>query len=333
MKSSDVAQEDMTQKSTSTYAHRKALLHSHSKRGAHRTPARRTASTISFFFGLVILIIPLAEEARAESDEVGHAIDYCRYFPSGIESSDKRTALCEVKNTIDYCRYFPSTVKLSDERTVLCFDGSIELGLDLSIFHDLKERGYFVMRSPGGYPRESMLLSNILREKAALVVLYDYCLSACANFVLVANKTYVAKDTIVAWHDVESRLETLTATECHGAGLKLLRREYSVRYGADTNRTLDHACETSELFRTFFRERELDDRHIYQPQTHYTKKTVRFASMEGIDKRTIFWMWNPQNYRDYFKSRVSFDSYPRSQDEVDSIIARFRLGIRVVFDP
>jgi hypothetical protein len=297
----------MTQKSTIAYACRKASLRSNSRRGTHRTPARRAASIVSFFFGFALLIVLLAQEARAESDEGGHAIDYCRHFPS--------------------------TVRLSDDGTILCFDGPIELDTDLSIFHRLKKRGYFVMRSAGGYPRESMLLANILREKDALIVLYDYCFSACANFVLVANKTYVAKDTVVAWHAVESLLGKLTATECHGAGLKLLRKEYFARYGADTNRTLDYICEASELFRAFFSGRELDNQHIYKPQTHHTKKTERLLLMNGIDKKEFFWMWNPQNYGDYFKSRVFFDSYPRSQDEVDSIIARHRLGIRIVFDP
>jgi hypothetical protein len=323
----------MKQKPTIAGARGKAALGSNPRRGAHRTPARRAASIVGFLFGFVILIVLLAQEARAESDKVGHAIDYCRYFSSSIKSNDNGIALCEIRNAIDYCRHFPSTIRLSDDRNVMCFDGPIELDLDVSVFRHLKERGYFVMRSPGGSVREALLLSNILREKRALVVLYDYCLSACADFILVANKTYVAKETVVAWHDVEARPWRATATECHGAGLKLLRQEYSAHYGANTNRTVDRICATSELFRTFFRERELEYGYTYQPQTHHTKKMVRLASMDGRDKTNVFWMWNPQNYGDYFKSRVSFDSYPKSQDEVDDIIARFQLGIRIVFDP
>src|SRR5262245_61573505 len=50
-------------------------------------------------------------------------------------------------------------------------------------------------------------------------------------------------------------------------------------------------------------------------------------------KDKAFWMWNPQNYGDYFKSRITFESYPISQDEVDEILRRFRLGARVIYDP
>ncbi len=45
-----------------------------------------------------------------------------------------------------------------------------------------------------------MELSDILREKNATVVIRDYCLSACANYVFVAtDRTYVLKNSIVAW--------------------------------------------------------------------------------------------------------------------------------------
>jgi len=268
---------------------------------------------VNVLLAMVMLMIPLVKETLAESEEASHA-------PPD-----------EVWHALEYCRWWPSTITLNYERTVLCFDGRIASDLDLSIFHRLKERGYFVMRSPGGAPRESMLLANILREKRALVILYDYCLSACANYVLVANRTFIRKDTIVAWHGgLDSNL---APTECHGAGLKLSRQEYSARYGADTNHMVDKWCEVDVLLKTFFKERKQDTGHIHEPQTHHTQKMVRFALKEEIDKRRVYWMWNPKNYGDHFKSRVIFDSYPQSQDEVDSIASRLQLGIRIVFDP
>jgi hypothetical protein len=295
VKNSDVAQKEMTQNSTITYAHRKVPLHSNSRRGAHRTPTRRAASIVSFFFGLAILIVLLAQEARAESDKVWNALANCRWQPSAIV--------------------------LNHDGTVLCFDGPIESNLDLSVFRDLKAGGYVVMRSPGGHARTAMLLSDMLREKDALVILYDYCLSACANYVLVANRTFVRKGTIVAWHGgLDSVLGLVTTPWCHRAGLKQRPQEYFDDNGAHTENRVDRWC-------------EWDDRYIHAPQTHYTKMKVRSALMKETDKNNVYWMWNPKNYGDHFKLRVSFDSYPRSQYEVDSIVARHRLGIRIVFDP
>jgi hypothetical protein len=267
--------------------------------------AGRTLLPIYFFLAVIMTIVPHIEEARSQSDEVEHALDTCRQLPR--------------------------TITLNDDRTVLCFDGPIEVGMNLSVSHRLKERGTFVMRSPGGYDREAMLLSNILREKDALVILYDYCLSACANYVLVANRTYVAKDTIVAWHG--GRRPTVTAEKCRGEGLKFLREDLAPYYGPDTNRAVDDICETDALHRTFFQERGMDNRHALEPQTYYTRKMVKLISSEQIDRTRVFWMWNPKNYGDSFKSRVSFVSYPQSQDEVDSLASKLRLGVRIVFDP
>ncbi len=47
-----------------------------------------------------------------------------------------------------------------------------------------------------------------------------------------------------------------------------------------------------------------------------------------------FWMWNPKNYNDYFKDRITFEDYPRDQFEVDDIITRNRIPVRrIIYDP
>jgi hypothetical protein len=86
---------------------------------------------------------------------------------------------------------------------VLCFDGTIGRDLDWDNFHKLKNNSLFVMRSIGGDGISAMKAADILLEKHATVVVYDYCLSACADAFLVASKeTSVAKNTVVAWHSV-----------------------------------------------------------------------------------------------------------------------------------
>lgn len=235
---------------------------------------------------------------------------------------------------IDLCRHFPSSIKLSDDQRILCFDGAIAQDQNLSVLHRLKQDGIFVMRSPGGYAREAMTLSNILREKAATVLLYDYCLSACANYVLVAtNKTYVTKDTVVAWHGGPWSPDE---SQCSDSGREQLRRSYADRYGAEGARFADVTCQTGTLSRSFFKDRQIDDRHIYKPQTEYTKKMMSLALKETDDPRSVFWMWNPINYRDYFKSRIVFEKYPENQSEVNDLLSRFsrsRFGSRYIFDP
>src|SRR5205807_3825768 len=114
--------------------------------------------------------------------------------------------------------------------------------------------------------------------------------------------------------------------------LERLLPEYH-RYRAVAARSVETACQHNKLYREFFKQRGVDDRHIHAPQTFYTKKMVRFAAKGEPDKRKFFWMWNPQNYGDYFKSTIIYESYPTSQDEVDDILAHLRLRTRVFYDP
>ena len=133
----------------------------------------------------------------------------------------------------------------------------------------------------------------------------------------------------MAWHGGPRK------TSCGPGDLDRLRKYYrdAPALLPGGNIPPEVACQTGELLQAFFKQRGIDDRHMYAPQTPYTKKMVDMVVREAADKRKAFWMWNPQNYGDYFKSRITFESYPTSQDDVDEILRRFRLGARVIYDP
>src|SRR5215510_1313113 len=192
---------------------------------------------------------------------------------------------------------WPSYQWLSKDRTVLCFDGQIRADQDPKLFHELKQDGFFVMRSPGGYAYPSMLLANILREKNATVIVYDYCLSACANYFLIAaSRTYVRQDTIVAWHGGIPRYD------CSRVDLDEMRRRYRHQFNLDEDaaaKRVDQFCNEAGLAEAFFKRRGIDDRHTYAPQTVYTQKMVRMATSQRPAKQSVFWMWHPKNQGDY----------------------------------
>jgi len=132
-------------------------------------------SMLSYVFGIVLAGTTTHEAASFEFDKFSAAANYCSNY----------------KNSI----------KLSEDRTILCFDGRITADRDVAAFSELKQNGFFVIRSPGGFAPVGIILSNILLEKNATVIVYDYCLSACANYFLIASSTtYVTKNTVVAWH-------------------------------------------------------------------------------------------------------------------------------------
>jgi hypothetical protein len=58
------------------------------------------------------------------------------------------------------------------------------------------------------------------------------------------------------------------------------------------------------------------------------------AAFAASGNPNIFWMPNPANFGRSFNSKMTFEAYPRSQSEVDEILARLRLEfIRVIYDP
>jgi hypothetical protein len=114
---------------------------------------------------------------------------------------------------------------LSPGKRVLCFDGRIAEDLDATLASDLKEDGLFVVRSPGGYAGPAMALSDIVRDRRATVVAYDYCFSVCAGFFLLASyQTYVLKGTLVVWHHFQSDTLCTFLTAPRDGGPRKLQR-------------------------------------------------------------------------------------------------------------
>jgi hypothetical protein len=232
----------------------------------------------------------------------------------------------------DYCASTKHSIMLSEDRMVLCFDGRIEPDLDVGIFNNLKDRGLFVIRSAGGYADVAMAFANILRARDATVILYDYCLSACANYVLVAsNRTYVTKNTIIAWHSVPRTL--LPTMRCRGEYLEQLHQLFREQYGKEYKPwQVESICRESELSLTFFKDRQIDDRYTREPQTLYLKKMWGVALRQQGNEGRLFWMWNPKNHGDFFKSRITYESYP-TEDEAELFASRWSGRLRLFYDP
>jgi len=102
---------------------------------------------------------------------------------------------------LNYCRSNANQLILNDDRSIFCFDGLVSANRDTSSLQALRDGGLFVVRSEGGSGIDAIKIATLLGEKRATVVIYDYCFSACAQFFFVGPvKTFVSKDSIVAWH-------------------------------------------------------------------------------------------------------------------------------------
>jgi hypothetical protein len=237
------------------------------------------------------------------------------------------------ESAVAYCRgNVTRPIALSDDRTTLCFDGGIS-NQDFSPIERLKENGLFVVRSPGGSVAAAIAVANLLRDKNAIVVVYDYCISACAHYLLIASdQTAVRKSTIVAWHFMRG-LEC-SEMKSYDAGWPE-RLQVEVCPSVSWEQQRDYR-EAEALSLRFYTERTLVPGlfggGFDTPQSIHITKMLKSMSNETGALPELLWMWNPRFYKAVFKTKVTYEAYPESQAEVDEIAARIGYR-RVLYDP
>jgi hypothetical protein len=217
------------------------------------------------------------------------------------------------------------------DKRILCFDGKILPGQDVSLAKGLEEKGLFVVRSPGGDVVTAIALADLLRDRRATVVVYDYCLLACASYLLFASEeTFVQRDSLVAWHYSDDPPWCPSLVEPKDDGPKRLEvepcsdapPEYQSGYK-----------EFRDLSRKFYAARIVDPLIEWPPESFLMRKILR-NKFEGTGRfPDVFWTWNPRYYASAIKTKVVYEAYPKNQDEVDTIAARLRFLYRVIYDP
>jgi len=222
---------------------------------------------------------------------------------------------------------------LSPDKQILCFSGEVTPNLDLSLAKGLEQDGLFVVRSPGGRTKSAIELSDLLRDRHATVVVYDHCFSACAEYFLIAShQTYVLKGTLVAWHypysgDPSHPLCTSLVMPRDGGPRKLLR--------GPCNAFGDQVAYRGPIpgDAQFFKDRTVDAGFEAPPDSQYVRRIVSSIFAESGVYRDIAWTIHPRFYPRLFKTKIVYEAYPESQSEVDDLLARLNLDIRVIYDP
>lgn len=233
---------------------------------------------------------------------------------------------------VEYCRGDVSRpMALSPDRQVLCFDGAVVKDMDVSLARSLNERGLFVVRSSGGNGASAIVLSDMIRERHAAVVIHDHCLSACAVFFFIAShRTFVLKGALVAWSypgsdDANHPFCTSWRRPPDGGPSKL--RRAPCRTDSSEIRA-DWAAQ-----RRFFKERAVSPLFEPPPDSLYVRRAIRNQYAETGAFRDTAWTIHPRYYPALFKTGIFYEAYPESQEEVDNMVSKQHLGIRVIYDP
>jgi hypothetical protein len=219
-------------------------------------------------------------------------------------------------------------MSLSPDKQVLCFSGEIAQDLDVSLANDLKDDGLFVVRSNGGYLGPAIALSDIIRDRHATVVVYDLCVSACAGIFLVASyQTYVLKGALVAWHYPQNDALCTFLTAPRDGEPRKLQRGPCQRGGENGDSNWPGLI-------GFFKERAVNPPISFPPDSLYVRRIVRNLYAETGVFQNVSWTLSPELLSRLFKTKIFYEAYPESQEEVDGMLARLgRSGIRVIYDP
>jgi hypothetical protein len=232
----------------------------------------------------------------------------------------------------DYCRgNVPRPMALSPDKRILCFDGSTWRGLDYSLAASLEKGGLFVVRSPGGDAVTAMNLANVLNSRYAVIVVYDYCLSACADALLFASdETFVLRDAIVAWHDTVGVYACPFMADARDHGPKRLEKTACSDAPAEY-RELESWVK--RVFFQFFVTRIIDPDFEMPPESVTMRHRLR-SMFEGTGTYpdNLLWTWNPRYYPNEIRPKVVYERYPESEDEFDAMMTRFP-WIHVIYDP
>ena len=277
---------------------------------------RRTAKSFFLLIFLSIFVHPCAaQQQAADRERYYQAIKYCR-----------QTALLNLATT----KRGPMT--LSPDKRIMCFDGQVVQDARISLINDLAEGGLFVVRSRGGHTGTAIAIAELVRDRHATVVVYDLCASACAEFFLIASEqTFVVKGALVIWHnprsgDPDHPLCSFLSTSNDGHSKKV--RRGPCRAGGDG------FLAYSPLLSQFFKDRTIEASFDTPPDSLYVRQRVAGLYAEtGVD-REIAWTLNPRYYSRLFKTKIFYEAYPESQEEVDELASRLGFGaLRVIYDP
>jgi len=255
------------------------------------------------------------------------------YFCWGLEiSRAQQTDFSVYARAVEYCRgNVERPMALDLDKRVLCLDGELLSGQDVSLAKGLEDKGLFVVRSPGGDVATAIALADLLQDRRATVVVYDYCVLACASYLLFASEqTFVLKNSLVAWHyPIDPHWCPSMAMAKDGGPKRLEIAPCS----SATPGYQDGYKRFQDINRDFYAARGADPLVEWPPQSVFIRKTLG-RKFEGTGTvPDFYWTWNPRHTASAIKTKIVYEAYPQTQDEVDAIAARISFYHPVIHDP
>ncbi|WP_063710285.1 hypothetical protein [Bradyrhizobium sp. STM 3843] len=282
---------------------------SHSARNA----ARRYLPSL---FGVGLIALVAAVSTRAARADDAETFDFGPY-----------------RAAAEYCRSdVARPLALSLDQRILCFDGSLPADQSLALVKRLKSGGLFVAHSMGGDHALMMKVADHLRDINATVVIYGYCLFSCADYLVIASsKTVILRDALVAWRPFADKGECVGFAPARDEGP--FRLEGGACGKSEEMFSQDFAP-IDRLRRKFLRTRRASSTFDMPPESTKVRKLLRKIDLERAFKiGFVMWMWHPRYQPSSVKTKIIYEAYPESQEDVDALVERLRLAGWIIYDP
>lgn len=83
----------------------------------------------------------------------------------------------------------------------------------------------------------------------------------------------------------------------------------------------------------FYKERMVDPHFEPPPDNRYLRKVVKSLYPDTHAYHHVGWTLHPRYFANLFKTKIAYEAYPEGQAEVDEMVARLRLDMKVIYDP
>ncbi len=233
---------------------------------------------------------------------VGWGAELSRAQTSDVEKASYADALA-------YCRGdVPRPMALRSDKRVLCLDGRIRQVSDILLASGLEEGGLFVVRSHDGDIANTIALADMLLTREAIVIVNDYCLAVCANYLFVASlKTFVPKGALVAW------INHPTGPD-YCFGFHETRDRGAPRFQAKPCDFPFVGGSTQELIRIRSNFRTVRMLSFEEPPESIAVRRILKRRFDATGKYPddVYWTWNPRYYASSMRTKVLYEAYPQS---------------------
>lgn len=146
--------------------------------------------------------------------------------------------------------------------------------------------------------------------------------------MLVSSVTYVLDGALVAWGLMRRYADQDCISFVEGndeARPFLTWRSCSSTFPDDGPR--------SRLWNEFYRDRIAGPAFTDPPESKFIRRELMNLYRSTGQYPLVLWTWNPRHHASAIKTKLVYQHYPDSQEEVDAIARRLGITLRVIYDP